>query len=89
VGGAKKKPFLTAATCARVLFLVNQGWRDNDSAFVLYRSTTLVRAYRALDAQFEDEATAQLRLAEILQRPQPALPVDASANSQKKGRAQP
>jgi len=76
-------------TFARVLFLVNQGWRDNDIAFVLHRSTTLVLAYRALYAQFKDQATAQLRLAEILQRPQPVLPVNPPTTSEKKGRTRP
>ena len=76
-------------TFSRVLFLVNQGWRDNDIAYVLHRSTALVAAYRQLYAHYKDQATAQLRLAEILQRPHPALPVNPAKNSEKKGRTRP
>jgi hypothetical protein len=76
-------------TFSRVLFLVNQGWKDNDIAYVLHRSTALVGAYRELYAQFKDQATAQLRLGEILQRPQPALLVNPPKISEKKGRKRP
>lgn len=76
-------------TFSRVLFLVNQGWRDHDIAYVLHRSTTLVVAYRQLYAQYKDQATAQLRLAEILQRPHPVLPVPSAKTSEKKGRTRP
>jgi hypothetical protein len=76
-------------TFSRILFLVNQEWRDNDIAYLLHRSTSLVLAYRELYAQFKDEATAQLRLGEILQRPHPALPVNSPRNSEKKGRTRP
>ena len=76
-------------TFSRVLFLVNQGWRDNDIAYVLHRSPTLVAAYRQLYADCKDLATAQLRLGEILQRPQPAVPLNPPKNSEKKGRTRP
>jgi hypothetical protein len=76
-------------TFARVLFLVNQGWTDSDIAYVLHRSTPLVAAYRELFAQYKDQATAQLRLAEILQRPHPAVPLKPSPKSEKKGRRRP
>jgi len=76
-------------TFARVLFLVHQGWRDNDIAYVIHRSTPLVAAYRDLYGQFKDQATAQQRLAEILQRPQPAVPLNPPQKSQKKGRKRP
>lgn len=76
-------------TFSRVLFLVNQGWRDNDIAYVLHRSPTLVAAYRQLYADCKDLATAQLRLGEILQRPHPAVPPNPPKNSEKKGRTRP
>jgi hypothetical protein len=76
-------------TFARVLFLAHQGWTDNDSAYVIHRSTALVAAYRALYDQFKDQATAQLRLAEIRSRPQPVLAAAVPPNSEKKGRIKP
>jgi hypothetical protein len=79
-------------TFSRVLFLVHQGWRDSDIAYVLHRSTALVAAYRQLYADFKDVATAQLRLGEIVQRPHPALPVHPptqGGKSGKKGRTRP
>jgi Protein of unknown function (DUF1670) len=66
-------------TFARVAFLVNKGYADDEIAFVMRRSTPLVAAYRKLFAEFQARPSAGQRLREILAR------VQATAPGTKKG----
>jgi Protein of unknown function (DUF1670) len=55
-------------TFARVAFLVNQRYSDEEIAFVIRRSSILVAAYRQLYEEFQDKRAARQRLREILGR---------------------
>jgi hypothetical protein len=55
-------------TFARVALLVNQGYVDEDIAFVIRRSNILVAAYRQLYQEFQSQRSAKQRLQEILGR---------------------
>jgi Protein of unknown function (DUF1670) len=55
-------------TFARVAFLVNKGYADDEIAFVMRRSTPLVTAYRKLLGEFQGKPSAGQRLREILAR---------------------
>jgi len=61
-------------TFARVIFLINKGYGDDEIAFVIRRSSPLVAAYRHLFVEFQDKPSAQRRLREILARVQAAMP---------------
>jgi Protein of unknown function (DUF1670) len=61
-------------TFARVAFLVNKGYADDEIAFVMRRSTPLVAAYRKLLAEFQAKPSVGQRLREILARVQAATP---------------
>jgi hypothetical protein len=69
-------------TFARVVFLANKGYADDEIAFVMRRSTPLVAAYRQLLAQFQAQPGARRRLAEILAR----VPASNSPAAKKGGR---
>jgi len=58
-------------TFARVAFLVNKGYGDDEIAFVMRRSSPLVTAYRKLLDEFRGKPAARRRLAEILARVDP------------------
>ena len=58
-------------TFARVVFLVDKGYGDDEIAFVMRRSSPLVAAYRKLLGEFQDKPAARRRLAEILARSSP------------------
>ena len=66
-------------TFARVAFLANQGYGDDEVAFLLNRSTPLVAAYRRLYDQAKARKPGQRRLDEILAR------VERPRNSSQKG----
>jgi hypothetical protein len=55
-------------TFARVAFLVNKGYGDEEIAFVIRRSRILVAAYRKLYDEFQGKRAARQRLGEILGR---------------------
>jgi len=55
-------------TFARVAFLVNKGYGNDEIAFVIRRSSILVGAYRQLYHEFEGKRAARQRLREILSR---------------------
>jgi hypothetical protein len=61
-------------TFARVAFLVDKGYGDDEVAFVMRRSSPLVAAYRKLLAEFQGKLAARRRLAEIRARIAPAAP---------------
>jgi DNA-binding NarL/FixJ family response regulator len=61
-------------TFARVAFLVDKGYGDDEIAFVMRRSSPLVAAYRKLLAEFQGKRAARRRLAEIRARIEPATP---------------
>jgi hypothetical protein len=61
-------------TFARVAFLVNKGYADDEIAFVMRRSTPLVTAYRKLLTEFQAKPSADQRLREILARVQETTP---------------
>ena len=58
-------------TFARVAFLVDKGYGDDEIAFVMRRSSPLVTAYRKLLDEFRGKPAARRRLAEILARVDP------------------
>jgi hypothetical protein len=67
-------------TFARVAFLVDKGYGDDEIAFVIRRSSVLVAAYRQLYQEAWEKRSARRRLKEILAR------VDKTADSSvKKG----
>jgi len=68
-------------TFARVVVLVNNGYGDDEIAFIMRRSTPLVAAYRKLYRDSLDTPSAQRRIAEILSRAGAA-----EARSKKRGR---
>jgi hypothetical protein len=55
-------------TFARVVFLANKGYSDDEIAFVMRRSSPLVAAYRKLYGEYQAKPAARRRLAEILTR---------------------
>jgi hypothetical protein len=55
-------------TFARVAFLVDKRYSDDEIAFVIRRSSILVAAYRQLYQEFQGKRTARQRLREILGR---------------------
>jgi hypothetical protein len=59
-------------TFARVAFLANKGYGDDEIAFVIQRSAALVAAYRQLRTEFQGKRAAQARLRQICDRVQPA-----------------
>jgi hypothetical protein len=59
-------------TFARVAFLADKGYGDDEIAFVMRRSSPLVAAYRKLLAEFQGKRGARRRLAEVLARVEPA-----------------
>ena len=73
-------------TFARVAFLANKGYADDEIAFVIQRSAVLVAAYRQLRTEFAGKRTAQARLRQICDRVQPA---ENPAKPGKKGGRQP
>jgi hypothetical protein len=58
-------------TFARVTFLADKGYGDDEIAFVMHRSNALVAAYRKLLAEARGEPSYRRRLAEILKRVEP------------------
>jgi len=67
---------------ARVALLVKQGYGDDDIAFVIHRSRTLVAAYRQLYHDFHGQRAARQRLQEILGR----VPENSPKNPATKGK---
>jgi hypothetical protein len=61
-------------TFARIAFLVDKGYGDDEIAFVMRRSSPLVAAYRKLLVESRDKPATRRRLAEILARVQPPTP---------------
>src|ERR1700687_4025429 len=55
-------------TFARVAFLVDKRYGDDEIAFVIRPSTILVAAYRQLYEEFQEKRSARQRLREILSR---------------------
>jgi hypothetical protein len=77
-------------TFARVALLVNQGYVDDEIAFIIHRSSLLVGAYRQLYHDFQSKPAARQRLHEILGRSDQKLEkiksiTAASNTSRKKG----
>jgi hypothetical protein len=59
---------------ARVVFLANKGYSDDEIAFVMRRSSPLVAANRKLYAECQAQPTALRRLGEILARVETTAP---------------
>jgi Protein of unknown function (DUF1670) len=59
-------------TFARVVFLVRKDYSDDEIAFIIQRSSSLVAAYRQLLTDFEGKRSARARLQQICDRVQPA-----------------
>jgi hypothetical protein len=59
-------------TFARVAFLVDKGYGDDEIAFVMRRSSPLIAGYRKLLDEFRDKWSARRRLAEIRARVEPS-----------------
>jgi len=55
-------------TFGRVALLANQGYSDDEIAFIIRRSGSLVAAYRRLKEQFANKRSARTRLQEIFGR---------------------
>jgi len=70
-------------TFARVVFLANKKYGDDEIAFIIQRSTALVAAYRRLFQEVAHQPAAQARLREICARVEPAE--NAGKTSKKKG----
>jgi hypothetical protein len=64
-------------TFARVVFLTNKGYGDDEIAFVMRRSSPLVAAYRKLYGEYRVKPAAQQRLGEILARVETTAPPTA------------
>src|SRR5260370_27166754 len=64
-------------TFARVAFLVDKGYGDDEIAFVMRRSSVLVAAYRHLYEESQKKPSARRRLKEVLARVAPTA--DSSA----------
>jgi hypothetical protein len=64
-------------TFARVAFLVDKGYGDDEIAFVIRRSSVLVAAYRHLYEEAQKKPSARRRLKEVLARVAPTA--DSSA----------
>jgi hypothetical protein len=64
-------------TFARVAFLVDKGYGDDEIAFVIRRSSVLVAAYRHLYEEAQKKPSARRRLKEVRARVAP--PADSSA----------
>jgi hypothetical protein len=75
--------YLTAF--ARVVFLANKGYGDDEIAFVLRRSSALVSAYRQLAEKWGSKRTAKARFHELLdQFGQASAPKKAASTSKKR-----
>jgi len=61
-------------TFARVVFLANKGYGDDEIAFLMRRSSPLVAAYRKLYGEYRLKPAAQQRLGEILARVETTAP---------------
>jgi hypothetical protein len=59
-------------TFARVVFLANKKYGDDEIAFIIQRSAALVAAYRRLYHEVADQPAAQARFREICARVEPA-----------------
>src|SRR5262249_40382980 len=68
-------------TFARVAILINKHYVDDEIAFVIRRSSSLVAGYRKLSVEFEGKKSAGRRLAEILAR----IPGDGKSWTRKGG----
>ena len=55
-------------TFGRVALLANQGYSDDEIAFIIRRSSPLAAAYRRLNEQFTNKRSAQARFREIFAR---------------------
>jgi hypothetical protein len=69
-------------TFARVTLLAQHGYADDEIAFIIRRSSTLIAAYRQLHRKFARKPTSRARLKEILSRIDPQ---SVPQNTQKKG----
>lgn len=69
-------------TFARVTLLAQHGYADDEIAFIIRRSSTLIAAYRQLHRQSARKRTSRARLKEILARIDPQ---SVPQNTQKKG----
>jgi len=59
-------------TFARVVFLCRKGYGDDEIAFIIQRSSSLVATYRNLLAEFKGQRSAQARIRQICARIQAA-----------------
>jgi hypothetical protein len=76
-------------TFARVVFLANKGYGDDEIAFVLRRSSPLVAAYRQLAEQWGHKRIAKARFRELLDRVEPASSPEKTTSPQKKKETRP
>lgn len=67
-------------TFGRVALLANKGYSDDEIAFLIRRSSSLVAGYRKLHAEFAKKRSARYRLNEIYSK------VDATFSPQKQGK---
>ena len=72
-------------TFARVVFLANKGYGDDEIAFVMRRSSPLVAAYRKLYGEYQVKPAAQRRLGEILARVETTAPPAAKKGGAEHG----
>jgi Protein of unknown function (DUF1670) len=70
-------------TFARVVFLSRKGYGDDEIAFIIQRSSSLVATYRHLLTEFKGQRTAQARIRQICQRIQ--IPENPGKTSKKGG----
>ncbi len=70
--------------------LANHGYRDDEIAFIIRRSSSLVAAYRRLSEHFANKRTAQTRFREIFARLETGLsPGKKTPSAAKRRRAKP
>jgi hypothetical protein len=77
-------------TFGRVALLAHQGYRDDEIAFIIRRSSPLVAAYRRLAEQFANKRSAQTRFREIFGRLETGVsPGKKAPSATKRRRAKP
>jgi len=74
-------------TFSRVVLLASRGHVDDEIAFVLKRSATLVRAYRELHSESANDRGCQRRLQELTQKLSGSTPPNTTRNAAEKGGA--
>jgi len=77
-------------TFGRIALLANHGYSDDEIAFIIRRSSSLVAAYRRLSEHFANKRTAQTRFREIFARLETGLsPGKKTPSAAKRRRAKP